>query len=120
MGIWVRDFRLLPGETLVWRVACHWSQGGVARGGCLGLTSHALIFEPSRFDALVGGESRRIPLGGIASASREPGGVPKSIFGGGMRARLRLDLLDGSQDLILVNTLGERLAQIQAVVANAQ
>lgn len=120
MGIWVREFSLPPGERLVWRVPCNWLQGAVARGGYLGLTSHAVIFEPNRLDARMGGQSRRVPLDSIASASWEPGGVPKSLFGGGVRARMRLDLLDGTRELLLVNRLAERLPQVQAAASNAR
>ncbi len=120
MGIWVREFRLLPGESLAWRVPCNWLQGGSARGGCLGLTSKAVIFEPNRLDARFGGHSRRIPLGSIAAAALEQGGIPKPLFGGGARARMRLDLLDGSHELLLVNRLAERLPEVQAAVANAR
>src|SRR3954454_5953576 len=98
VGIWFRDLPLLPGERLVWQVACNWQQRRVARGGRLGLTSQALIFEPNRIDGLMGGKSRRLPLTDIASVAMESGGVPNSPMSGGIRRRMRLTLTNGASE----------------------
>jgi len=118
MGIWVRPLRIKGDERLIWQVPCNWEQGGAARGGRLGVTSQALIFEPNRIDALTGGKSRRLPLSDIQSVEVEPGGRPS--FSGGLRRRLRVNLRDGTYELLLVNNLGARLADIQAAVAGAR
>jgi hypothetical protein len=120
MGFYTRDFTLLPGERLIWRAACNWRQGPVARGGHLALTSQALVFQPHRFDAQTGGQPRRIPLDHVAAVSIEPGGIPKGLLAGGLRRRLRLDLIDGSTELLLMNRVAQRLAQVQAAVAKAR
>jgi hypothetical protein len=119
VGVWFRDLRLLPGERLVWQLACNWQQGGIARGGRLGLTSQALIFEPNRLDRLMGGKSRRVPLAEIASVGVESGGV-KSPLSGGMRRRMPLDLANGQRELLLVNDLETRIRDVEAAVARAR
>jgi hypothetical protein len=120
VGIWFRDLRLLPGESLVWQVACNWQQRGVARGGRLGLTSQALIFEPNRLDGLMGGKARRVALTDIASVAIESGGVPKSPLSGGIRRRMRLNLTGGASELLLVSDLDSRIRDVEAAVARAR
>ena len=120
VGIWFRDLRLLAGEQLVWQVACNWEQRGVARGGRLGLTSQALIFEPNRLDGLMGGKGRRVQLADIASVGVEGGGVPKSPVSGGIRRRMRLDLADGQREFLLVSDLDRRIGDVEAAIARAR
>lgn len=120
MGLWFRDLPLVPRESLVWQVACNWQQAGVARGGRLGLTSQALVFEPNRLDRLTGGRGRRVSLSDIASVAVEPGGVAKSPLSGGMRRRLRLNLKDGRAELLLISDLGTRLRDVEAAVSRTR
>lgn len=120
MGIWFRDLQLLPGEQLLWQVACNWEQRGVARGGQLGLTSQALIFEPNRLDGLTGGRSRRVPLADIASVGVEAGGVPKSPVSGGIRRRMKLELANGARELLLVSDLDTRIRDVESAIDRAR
>jgi hypothetical protein len=119
MGTWVQDIELVPGETLVWRVAANWEQGGIARGGHLALTSAALVFQPNRVDAATGAPPWRVPL----AAVREVGVQPirfSDLFAGGLRRRMRLDLADGASVRLLVNRLDRRRAEVAAAVAAAR
>lgn len=115
VGLWVRRMRLLPGEVLRWRAACNWKQGGRVSGGHLGATSMALLFEPNRLDVLTGAESVRLPLGDIAAVSIEPGGSPSLT--GGLRPRLRIERRNGTVELVLVNRVDQRLANVQEALA---
>lgn len=115
MGLWVRRLRLDPRERLRWQVACNWSQRGIARGGRLALTSQALVFEPNRLDGVTGGKAMRIPLNKVKSVSVEPGGLPRASPFGGIRPRMRLELIDGSTELILLNNLERRIADVRSL-----
>jgi hypothetical protein len=116
VGVWFRDLRLLPDERLVWQVACNWQQRGTARGGRLGRTPRALIFEPSRLDGLMGAGSRRIPLTDILSVGIESAGGRGSLLGGGIRRRMRLTLTNGVQELLLLNGLDSRIHDVEAAI----
>jgi hypothetical protein len=118
MGLWVRRPTLLPGESVVWRAACNWRQGARAAGGFVWLTSGALVFEPNRFDAATGGQSRRVPLTDIADVGVEAGGNPS--ISGGLRPRIRLGLVDGRQELLLVNKMEARQKDIEQAVARVR
>lgn len=115
MGLWVRRPSLLPGEAIEWRAACNWRQGARAVGGFVWLTSRALVFEPNRFDAATGGQSRRVALTGIAAVGVEPGGS-RSVSGG-LRPRIRLELVDGEHELLLVNKVEVGRRKIEQAVA---
>jgi hypothetical protein len=69
---------------------------------------------------MVGGRSHRVPLSNISAITIEPGGNFKTPFHGGVRPRLRLERLDGSNELLLINRLGERLPLFQAAVARSR
>jgi hypothetical protein len=118
MGLWVRRPTLLPGEAIEWRAACNWHQGARAVGGLLWLTSGALVFESNRFDAATGGEGRRVALTDIADLGVEPGGRPS--LSGGLRPRIRLQLVDGRAELLLVNKVESRLREIEQAVARVR
>jgi len=72
-----------------------------AVGGRLFLTGSRLIFEPNRFDAVAGGRPWSVPLTSVRTVGTElPDGKP---FSGGLRTRLRLDLVEGKTELFVVN-----------------
>jgi hypothetical protein len=119
MGTWVQDIVLEPGETLVWRIACTWTQGGIGRGGHLALTSWGLVFQPNRVDAATGAGLWRLPL----PAVRSVGVAPRSfadLFAGGLRRRMRLDLTNGDTAVLLVNRLDQRVREVRAAVDAAR
>ena len=118
MGLWVRSPKLSPGEAVKWRASCNWLQGGRSSGGYLWLTPSALVFEPNRIDSAAGGQSRRVALVDIADAGVEPGGHPS--MSGGLRPRIRLGLVDGRHELLLLNKIETRLHDIQQAVAGEE
>src|SRR5437879_1336803 len=117
MNLWVRRPDLLPGEQVRWRVGCNWKQGARACGGFLWLTDQAVVFEPNRVDVLTGGKGRRVLLADIEHVALEAGGTPS--FSGGLRARIRLELKDGGQELLLVNRIEERIQGLREAVARS-
>lgn len=117
VGFYTKRPNFGPDETVIWRAACNWRQGKMARGGVLWLTSKALVFEPNRFDSWVGGESRRIGLAGITHVADERGSFSHwTPFGGGLRHRIRLDLANGGSEMLLLNRLDDRRRQIAKAV----
>lgn len=114
MGAWVQEIVLGPGETLVWRCAANWSHQGLAAGGYLALTSTSLVFQPNRVDATWTGPWR-LPLAAVARVGVQP--VTWShFFSGGLRRRMRLDLVDGSVALLVINRLDRRVREVGAAV----
>lgn len=118
MGTWVQDIVLGPGETLVWRAAVNWSHQGLARGGHLALTSSSLLFQPNRVDAATGAGPWRLPLTAVVRVGVQPV-TWADVFSGGLRRRMRLDLVDGSVALLVINRLDRRVHEVGAAVAAA-
>ena len=119
MGAWVPELVVPPGETLAWRAAVNWTHRGLARGGHLALTSHALLFQPNRVDAATGAGPWRLPLAAVRSVGVQPV-TWSDFFSGGLRRRLRLDLVDGSVALLVINRLDRRVREIGAAVDAAR
>ena len=115
MGVWVRGPALEQAETVLWRRAANRTQSDRrAVGGRLFLTASRLLFEPNRLDAVTGGESWSTPLASIRSVGVEArDGNPLS---GGLRARLRLDLVGGDAELFVVNHVGDVVDVIRQAV----
>jgi hypothetical protein len=118
MGTWVRDIVLDPGETLVWRVGVNWMHQGIAAGGHLALTSTSLVFQPNRVDSSWTGPWR-LPLTAVARVGVQPV-TWRHVFSGGLRRRMRLELVDGSIALLVINRLDRRVQEIGAAVDAAR
>jgi hypothetical protein len=120
MGVFFRNPVTESGETLVWQVRCNRWQGVRAVGGQLALTDRALIFEPNRIDRLFRGESWRAELRSISSVREQPpleGGAPQWMASAG-RSRLRVEMRDGSIELLGVPKLGARLHDLERRVGD--
>lgn len=115
MGAWVPEIVLPDGESLVWRAAVNWTHQGLARGGHLALTSRALQFQPNRVDAAAGARPWRLPLAEVRSVGVQPV-TWWHLFSGGLRRRLRLDLVDGNVVLLVINGLDRRVREVAAAV----
>ncbi|WP_194820343.1 hypothetical protein [Nocardia sp. XZ_19_385] len=118
MGIWLRSPKLADSETVTWKHFANHSQSrNRAIGGRLYLTQTRLLFEPNQLDGATGGRSWHAPLGAIrAVGAQEADG---SLFNGGLRRRLRLELSDGSVELFVVNKLDEVLGILDQAIRNA-
>lgn len=106
---------LQAGEPVIWQKLANRQQGtSRAVGGRLCLTKFALYFQPSRFDALFHGLTWKADLRQISKVGIEPrDGNP---FSGGIRERLRIDLVDGSTEVFVVNGLNEVLDRLQRMI----
>lgn len=81
------------------------SQGLRAVGGTLDLVDGQLQFRPNVFDGAFGGESVDIDLSQITGLGIEPGRLSlMELFSGGLLARLRVELADGSTQLFVVKS----------------
>ena len=102
MGIWVRERALEPAEKVLWKRAANRTQSDLrAVGGRLYLTATQRYFEPSRLDAVSGGQRWSVALASIRHVGTEQrDGNPLS---GSLRTRLRLDLAEGGVELFVVN-----------------
>jgi hypothetical protein len=105
-GGWLSSEPLLDGE----RPLASWNVNRTqtatrAVGGKLFVTTHRVVFLPHRLDAATGGLPWTTPRTSVVGVSRqEPGG---DTLGGGLRARLRLTLADGQEQLFVVNRLDQ-------------
>lgn len=90
------------------------TEGAIARGGRLWLTNQRLVFLPHGFDQALGADAVNLPLSEVAHARKEPAGCgPQAWFSGGARARLRIDVVDGTTQLFVVNRLDSVVGQIE-------
>lgn len=85
------------------------AQGRRTVGGRLSLTNHRLLFRSRMFDMLFGGRHLSVPR----SAIKEVAVAPRTggLLDGGLRRRLVVRLLDGTEHLFVVN-------RVEAVVAS--
>jgi hypothetical protein len=106
VGLWVPEPELDGDESIVWRRLANRTQGWRAVGGRLTLTSRLLVFKPHRFDRATRGHAWTAPRDDISAVGLEPRS-PGSVFGGGLRVRLRVDLEQGGAELFVVrNPIG--------------
>ena len=82
----------------------HWR--GV--GGKLFVTESRLLFQPNRMDARLGGQPLAIPLNQITTVGEEPRRLSfRELFSGGLRTRLRIEVIDGRIELFVVQRLSD-------------
>lgn len=102
--------KLNPAEELLSSRFANHSQGRVARGGRLLLTSERLLFHPHLFDRLLGGRDLDLQRADVVDVDVAPrtGGR----FDGGRRHRLRIRLRDGSVELFVVNDVKDVVEEL--------
>jgi len=85
-----------------------------AVGGKLFVTDRRVGFRPHSFDDTLGGKHVDAPLEAVETVATEParrslGAILRSpleaLFGGGLRARLRIETDDGDAELFLVDDI---------------
>jgi hypothetical protein len=104
---------LEEGEVVILQIPANHSEGSTARGGKLWLTDRRLLFLPHGLDRALGAGSVEIPLSDITFVGKEPAGG--GLLSGGLRDRLRVEAVDGSHFLFVVNRLDEVIAQIRSI-----
>ncbi len=99
-----------------WRCLANRSQGARAVGGSLAIEEGEIRFTPNFFDIRLGGKRWSAPLESVVSIGKEPASwTPSNLFSGGLRARLRLELADGSHELFVVNKLDQLIDELRAL-----
>lgn len=106
---WVKSPDFHDDERVVESVRANHSQSiGRAVGGKLFVTDRRLVFVPHRVDAVLGGTPVRVDLDAIATVtteSRGGRGIVDTLFGGGLRERLRVETVDDAVELFVVSDL---------------
>lgn len=91
----------------------------LAAGGKLFLTDQRLLFEPGSVDSKTGGEKASIELNAVEKVSKESSGgrsLRDTLFGGGLRDRLRIDVDDQTTELFVVSNLSTVKDDINTVI----
>src|SRR5258708_1196187 len=114
MGIIFKSPEMQDHEWVLWRKFANRTQGNRAVGGRLHLTDRQLIYEPNRFDAVTKGRPWSATLASIQAVSTE--GRNGSLFSGGMRTRLRIELETGSTEYFVVNRAQDVVKVIKGAV----
>ena len=110
---WLRGLEAEPDERVVWsQLANRVQSSHRAVGGKLFLTDRRLVFCPHWVDAATGGKTWSLPLANIARVGITPKGGDR--FAGGLRDRLRVELVDGGQQLFVIKRLDEVVERLEA------
>lgn len=117
---WKPSQRRRDGEQVLKSFKANRTQSeGRAVGGKLFLTDQRLLFEPGSVDSKTGGEKVSIELNTIEKVSKESSGgrgLKDSLFGGGLRDRLRIDINDQNTELFVVSNLSTVRDEINTIV----
>src|SRR5436305_5062688 len=116
---WLKGVEAEPDEQVVWSQLANRTQSSArAVGGKLFLTDRRLVFCPHWVDAAMRGRTWDVPLASVAAFGIAPKGGDR--FGGGLRDRLRIELLHGGNELFVVKRLEEVVARLEAARGEAQ
>jgi len=88
-------------------------------GGTLTVTSEGIEFSPNKVDESLGEHVVSTPFEDILNVGVEEkfsGGFRETVFGGGLRDRLRIEMKDGTKELFVVNNLDELVAELEILV----
>lgn len=87
-----------------------------ARAGRLRVTSDGLEFGPRHVDRLTTAPFR-VPVAEITAVAVEPASLrPSALISGGLRKRLRIERVDGSVVLFVVNRVEDKVERIRAIL----
>lgn len=90
-----------------------------AVGGKLTITNESVQFSPHKIDELTGGEKLQIPVDKIANVGVEKKfnrGLKDALKGGGLRDRLRIELVGGEEELFVVSNVNEVVEDVQMLI----
>jgi len=109
---WVTKPSLNDGESIAIEFAANRTQGWRAVGGKVWLTSSRVLFVPNAVDTSTGGKGFECGRGAVSGVDVAPATLAGVPFSGGLRRRLRLRLLDGSEELFVVDGADALCARI--------
>jgi len=117
MGILQVRPRLEPGETLRWKaLANRVLNPAVTSGGRLVVTDRRVLFQPNRYDMMLGREIWERPLDAVTGV--EVVGRDAAVFAAGMRKRLGIRTADGLE-VFVVNRLKKKVPELLALLPRA-
>jgi len=118
------EFELRDDEELRFEErANHTQNRRRAVGGKLFVTDRRLGFVPHSFDDALAGNHVDVPLDAVETVTaeptrRSPGAILRSpletLFGGGLRVRLRIETADGEVELFVVDEVESVIEKIEA------
>lgn len=103
-------------ERSIKEVNANRSLGDRTLGGTLTITSEAIEFTPNKVDGSQGKHVVNISFDDIVDVGVEEkfsGGFRETVFGGGLRDRLRIEMEDGTEELFVLNNLGEVVSELE-------
>jgi hypothetical protein len=107
------DFR--AGEAVQWSPLANRDQNGRAVGGRLYVTETRMLFQPNRVDAMTGGKTWTCALESVASVGvAPPDGKP---FSGGIRTRLRVEVIGGDVERFVIRHLDESVERMRTLIS---
>jgi hypothetical protein len=121
VGWWVPLPKLAKDEKILWNVLANREQTINRQvGGRLFVTQRRLIFQPSRFDALIRGERWRANLVDICAVGLSPRRLTIPWMGrtAGNRNRLKVIQINGDVDLFVVNRLENVIERLRATLSD--
>ncbi|KEO84576.1 hypothetical protein [Tumebacillus flagellatus] len=109
----MEDVLTSAGEQTLWSGLANRTQNAFrAVSGTLYLTNRKLSFVVHPFDSNVWGQNWSAELHEIKAVDLHPIDL-KDLFGGGLRKRLRVEMVDGSVELFVVNHLERVIALLR-------
>jgi hypothetical protein len=102
------------------KIKANYSQSnGRSVGGKLTLGDKYLHFKPHSLDELLSGDEVEIPYSevvNVGTKGRFSGGLKDTLFGGGLRNRLKIETQDGDEFLFVVSNLGDIVDDVESRV----
>lgn len=111
MGILNARPKLEPNEAIRWKTAANRViSPQMTSGGQLVVTDRRVLFQPNRFDAVIGRKPWECPIDTVAGV--ETVGRDKAVLAGGLRERLGIETTDGVE-VFVVNNLEKKAAELR-------
>jgi hypothetical protein len=114
MGLWLAQPKLEAAEKIRWKSSAgralnRW----ITSGGLLVVTNRRVMFQPNRFDLVIGKKPWQCPLVSVTAVEAVERDL--TVLAGGMRERLRLQTTDGAETFV-VNNLKEKIVELQGLL----
>lgn len=117
MGILNTRPKLEPNEGVRWKSAANRViSPQMTSGGQLVVTDRRVLFQPNRFDAVIGRKPWECPIDAVAGVGTV--GRDKAVLAGGLRERLRIETADGVE-VFVVNGLEKKMTELHDLLSGA-
>jgi hypothetical protein len=88
-------------------------------GGKLQIDDNRLEFVPTKWDKMTGGDRVAVQVEEIDTIEKKKkytGGIFDTLFAGGLRDRLRIQRIDGTEELFVVSNLDEVIDELNQLI----